>query len=215
MRCKPLVHALVSVSFGLLVGGAAHAAPVQWSVNGHWYEAVPWFVTDPTISSWEAAQAAAVLSIHMGMTGHLATITSAAENAFISTLRPRDQSFGIPALYMLGGFQSPTATTPSTGWQWVTGEAFSYTNWNTASDPDEPNNHNFAEGSFFDEDRLGFWATTNADGLTWNDLTGASEPGYVVEYESLLVIPEPETYALLLAGLGLLGFVGRRRRSAL
>jgi len=25
-------------------------------------------------------------------------------------------------------------------------------------------------------------------------------------------IPEPETYAMLLAGLGLMGFVGRRRR---
>jgi hypothetical protein len=26
------------------------------------------------------------------------------------------------------------------------------------------------------------------------------------------VIPEPETYAMLLAGLGLMGFVARRRR---
>lgn len=29
---------------------------------------------------------------------------------------------------------------------------------------------------------------------------------------SVAVVPEPETYALLLAGLGVLGFVGRRRR---
>jgi len=30
---------------------------------------------------------------------------------------------------------------------------------------------------------------------------------------SVAVIPEPQTYALLLAGLGLLGFVARRRRA--
>lgn len=34
-----------------------------------------------------------------------------------------------------------------------------------------------------------------------------------VRFESVAVIPEPETYALMLAGLGLLGFVARRRRS--
>ncbi|TXT22552.1 MAG: hypothetical protein FD134_2457, partial [Gallionellaceae bacterium] len=27
-------------------------------------------------------------------------------------------------------------------------------------------------------------------------------------------VPEPETYAMLLAGLGLLGFVGRRKKTA-
>jgi hypothetical protein len=31
---------------------------------------------------------------------------------------------------------------------------------------------------------------------------------------SIAAIPEPETYALMLAGLGLLGFVARRRRAA-
>jgi hypothetical protein len=28
------------------------------------------------------------------------------------------------------------------------------------------------------------------------------------------VVPEPETYAMLLAGLGLLGFIARRRKTA-
>ena len=30
----------------------------------------------------------------------------------------------------------------------------------------------------------------------------------------LALIPEPETYAMLLAGLGLLGFIARRRKTA-
>ncbi|MBW8892361.1 MAG: PEP-CTERM sorting domain-containing protein [Burkholderiales bacterium] len=28
------------------------------------------------------------------------------------------------------------------------------------------------------------------------------------------VVPEPETYALLLAGLGIMGFIARRRRAS-
>ena len=209
---KRSLRAFASISLGVAISGIAQAAPVQWSAsaggNDHWYEAVPWFVTTPGISNWEAANVAATTSVHMGMTGHLATITSGGENAFISGLVPRGQASSTrPASYMLGGFQSPTATTAAADWMWVTGEAFVYTNWNFG----EPNNHTVAEGNFIDEDRLGFWATTNADGLTWNDQRGLSEIGYVIEWEATAVIPEPETYALLLAGLGLLGFAARRR----
>ena len=214
---KRSLRAFAWISLAVVTSGIAHAAPMQWSSsaggNDHWYEAVPWFVSHPVTGvSWEAANVAATTSVHMGMTGHLATITSAGENTFISGLVPRDQaSTARPANYMIGGFQSPTATTPGSGWMWVTGEAFSYTNWNTG----EPNNHSPTlsnpEGSLSDEDRLGFWSTSNADGLTWNDLTGLSEAGYVIEWEAMAVIPEPETYALLLAGLGFLGFAARRR----
>ncbi len=31
-------------------------------------------------------------------------------------------------------------------------------------------------------------------------------------YEYVMAVPEPETYAMLLAGLGLIGFSARRRR---
>jgi len=40
--------------------------------------------------------------------------------------------------------------------------------------------------------------------IDWNDA--------VVMLESVTPVPEPETYAMLLAGLGLMGFVARRRR---
>jgi hypothetical protein len=33
-------------------------------------------------------------------------------------------------------------------------------------------------------------------------------------YSSAAPVPEPETYAMMLAGLGLLGFVARRRKAA-
>jgi hypothetical protein len=41
--------------------------------------------------------------------------------------------------------------------------------------------------------------------------TGINNHGQVVVVGT---IPEPETYAMLLAGLGLLGFIARRRKSA-
>jgi hypothetical protein len=138
----------------------------------------------------------------MGMTGHLATITSSNENLFISGLGTNI------AGYHLGGRQDLAATTTSAGWLWVTGEAFAYTNWG----PGEPNDiDGFEDLGGESEDRLQLFGVSNADGVTWNDFGGGGEAGYVVEYEAAAVIPEPQTYALLLAGLGLLGFAAARR----
>jgi hypothetical protein len=193
--------------FGVLGSFALGAhAQVFWSGNGHWYEVV----TDT--ATWDEANAAAAARSHMGMPGHLATITSGAENDFISDLSPGSDP---PALYILGGYQNPAATTFGGGWQWVTGEAFSYTNWcgpGCGVEPNDGNDGSEAVGSG-DEDRLHFFhaGNVNADGLTWNDYPGGEQAGYVVEYEVTTVIPEPESYALLLAGLGLLGFAARRK----
>lgn len=65
----------------------------------------------------------------------------------------------------------------------------------------------------------------------WNDVSGSIDPnakylfftsnahvgansGYLVWGANVSPVPEPSTYAMLLAGLGLLGFIANRRKSA-
>ncbi len=154
-----------------LASAAAHAGgshgPALNDANGHFYEAVAAPDTD-----WFTAWQTAALSDSRGCDGHLATVTSAEENAFIASTFPQATLEG----YWLGGNQLDTGGEPGEGWAWVTGEPFaSYTNWA----PGEPNN-------LGEEDALQFaglfYPPTNAP--EWNDLAEtALVGGYVVEYE--------------------------------
>ena len=193
MKARSAIAALsFATAIGMLAGPSA-AAPVQWSGNGNAYEVVV------GTFSWEQASIAAAGSVWMGVNGHLVTLTSSDENLFVSGLSPD------LAGYAVGGLQGAGATTLSDGWQWVTGEAFAYTNWNAG----EPNDEDGVEGGH--ENRLYLIAAANAHGNAWNDQSGNHSNGYIVEYEGIGAIPEPQTWALLLAGLGLLGFAARRR----
>lgn len=176
------------------MSGAVQAAPVEWTVasggNGHWYE----LIFGPSIS-WTDAAAAAAASTHLGQSGYLATITSAAEQAFLNGLNKN----GYTA--WLGGTDSAVEGT----WAWITGEPWGYTNWA----PGEPND-------YFGEDYLaGWWFSTGE----WNDLPDA--PGayvnyYVVEYNAptMAPIPLPGGLPLALGGLAMLGLLARRRKAA-
>lgn len=108
----------------------------------------------------------------------LATITSEAENTFVTT------ELGGTVRAWLGGQQLPGSSEPEGGRQWITGEPWAYTNW----DSGEPNN-NYAGGCCT-------WGTSDDtteevlhyhhNGTHWNDLpsySGIITPRFVVEWD--------------------------------
>lgn len=133
---------------------------VQWRVedggNGNWYKRMQWPSARTGPQWWPIARGEAE-----ALGGHLVTITSAAENDFVRPLLV-DGSFNVS---LLGGHKVDGT------WRWVTGEAWTYSNWY----PGEPNN---ATGN---EIYLASWITPG----TWNDVWPEYQgSGYVVEWEA-------------------------------
>lgn len=183
---------ILSCTAALLMSAPAFAALTEWSRasngNGHYYEAV----RSTTAVTWEQARALAE-----ARGGHLATLTSAAENAFVLSLvsgQPEywSNTYGGP---WLGGYQPNPNSPAASGWEWVTGESWSFTNWASG----EPGDQGWQGGK---EIYLHF---ANLSG-TWNDFTndGNATYSYIVEY-----VPSPGGLPLLVA---LLGVSGRRRK---
>jgi len=192
----------IAISASIAMGDVPGA--VYNPVNGHYYAQV----AAPTGILWEDAKAAAELLTFAGVNGHLATITSAEENQFIID----NLNDAVVDMYWLGGFQAfdPAAEAdPSAGWQWVTGEAWSYTNWNLSGN--EPN-----DSGPTGEDVLRLWRqdwwqnppSGNHPLGVWNDdPVDHAGTGFVVEFLPANV-PAPATGALLIAA----GLISRRRR---
>ena len=135
---------------------------VQWRVedggNGHWYRA--YFGVG---GCWtEHRQAAQQLG------GHLATITSGTEDAFIEAMSTAE-------FLNLGGLQAPDACEPGCGWMWVTGEPWSYTRWDT----DQP--EDFYGGQNGGQDYLARTTTGWHDASECQPYTGS---GYVIEWSA-------------------------------
>ena len=184
MNPQIILKAALTAATLVIVTNTALPAPIVYPANGHYYDVIDGALT------WDAANAAATSSSFLGTFGHLATITDAAENLFLTN------TFGAVALdlHWLGGFQPVGSSEPDGGWSWVTGEPFAFNNWAAG----EPNN-------FGDENRIIFAHPVNANGKPWNDTIANGSAGYVVEY----AVPEPSSALLLLSG----AFIFLRRRS--
>lgn len=118
----------------------------QQNYNGHSY------YRSTGTANWTTARSNCV-----AMGGHLVTVTSSGENSFLFGLWP-------------SGWIGLTDEVTEGTWKWVTGETFSYTNWNSG----EPNNSN-------NEDYIQF-----VSGGRWNDLNNSSSLAYVIEFDYIV-----------------------------
>jgi hypothetical protein len=184
---------LVTCLSTALAAVSAHASPIQWTVgsggNGHYYDVV----SVPAGISWTSANAAASAA-----GGYLATITSAAENAFIFDNLVNDPLYwnqepgGSNLGPWLGGYQtSDNGSQPAANWAWVNAEPFSYANWHSG----EPNNYTGVL-----ENYLSFkcWPASGCRSGQWNDLPdnisvyGTSVIAYVVEWDNPTGVRGPD-----------------------
>jgi hypothetical protein len=175
---------LIVVYAAALAAGNAQGAVIEWSEgiggNGHTYEAVA--VLEGI--TWAEADAMAT-----SMGGHLATITSDAENQWVF------DNVATASVWFEGNGPWLGGILVDSSWEWVTGEVWDYTAWA----PGEPNN---GAG----EPVVQYWNATPSRAPTWSNWrTDRQAFGLIVEY-----IPTPSSVALFAVG----GFAATRRRRA-
>jgi len=151
----------------LAVGSSSLSAQASISIpksaaryKGHYYKI--YYYSENSTTTWTAAKAACAK-----VGGHLATITSSGEQAFIDKLNGSEDKL------WLGGY-----ATKGRVWKWVTGEKWRYENWSSG----QPDNN---DGS---EDKLGTFP------VQWNDYMDSANAGemrgYICEWDYSLSLSD-------------------------
>jgi len=186
---RALLPAGLFLAAALVSFGGANAAPIQFGSS--YYEYVP-----QESISWADASAAASASTFMGVNGHLATVTSSAENDFLVGIAP---VFSVPQGAWLGG-----AVDASQIGHWAVGpeagQLFTFSNF-VSGEPNEGPSNVYA---YLSAALAGQWADAAA-------AVNAEIAGYFVEYQ-VGTVPLPAALPLMLTGLAGFGFLGWRRK---
>jgi hypothetical protein len=196
---RAMLAAGLLAAVAILPLGHAQAAPVQFGDN--YYE----YVTHEAIS-WADANTAASTSTFMGVNGHLATVTSSAENDFLVNLAP---TYFVRQVAWLGGEVDSSNTA-----RWAVGpeagQLFSFSNFEGGQPDDGPGNVWMNVPTSFAGVAIGAWGDA-AGGISG---AGNEVIGYFVEYQ-VGTVPLPAALPLMLTGLAGFGFLGWRRKRAL
>ncbi len=131
--------ALATVWIDVVPGNQFEGDVKEWPLagggNGHAY------VLLPDVLTWQEARDRAASLVYRGASGHLMTVTSQAEQDWLET------QFGGSDGW-LGGYQdhaAPDYAEPSSGWKWVTGEPWSFTQWGSG-EPNDAGGEDFLHG---------------------------------------------------------------------
>jgi hypothetical protein len=140
--------------------------------------------------SWATANADAEAQTFEGVSGHLATLTSEAEDIFVESLRA-GAGLSRPELWVGGFQQSCVPEAAGCGWQWVNDEGpistpqvplLSYSNWQDG----EPND-NYGIGS---EQHMAV-GLANLPGAN-DESNGNNIGGYVIEFDTATIVDPNE-----------------------
>ena len=209
------VAALSTGAMAQNVGGSI----IYNSDNGHYYQR--YINSSVYTDTWQAAQDFAI-----SQGGYLCTITSKNEDDFVAS---NFRYFDAPSSggksfvgLLLGGTDVQT----DGDWKWVTGEAWTYSNW----DRNQPDSW----GGQYILQYIGNNGNVHGNaGGVWDDFWGDSQSalahfpeygfaGFIVEYNSNPAatgnnaVPEPSEWAAMgLLGAGLLGLMVRGRKKTL
>ncbi|MBN1343932.1 MAG: PEP-CTERM sorting domain-containing protein [Phycisphaerae bacterium] len=159
--------------------GIMEVADLTWfTYQGHKY------ALTRTTGDWADLEAEAQV-----FGGHLATINSADENAWLLSTFPQNSLF-------IGLYQPDGSSEPDGGWSWVSGEPVTYLNW----EPGQPD-------GFMAEDNYAMMNIGSLNGQ-WHDVGPTGWP-LGSAYQGIIEVPEPTTSILILLGAAL----GLRRKA--